>query len=129
MFVRWLKRTRRNRAFGGGKGPDTHWAAVLVESERVAGKPVQHYLAYLGGITESAIELPAQRAGFWQGVVQQLDQLALPKHDRVRIEAAIEVKVPRLTRQQYDTWLARRARLGLGVGRPPSFRVCGKREE
>ena len=128
MFVRWLKRTRRNRAFGGGKGPDTHWAAVLVESERVAGKPVQHYVAYLGGITESAIELPAQRASFWAGVTRQLNN-GVPRRDRTRIETAIEVKVPRLTRQQYDTWLARRAGLGLAVGRPPSFRVCGKRQE
>ena len=128
MFVRWLKRTRRSRAFGGGKGPDTHWAAVLVESERVAGKPVQHYVAYLGGITESAIELPAQRASFWAGVTRQLNN-RVPRLDRPRIETAIEVKVPRLTRQQYDTWLARRAGLGLAVGRPPSFRVCGKRQE
>jgi hypothetical protein len=40
---------------------DVHWAAVLVEGARVKGKPVQHHIAYLGGITESAIEIVAQR--------------------------------------------------------------------
>ena len=77
MFVRWQKRQRRVRAFGRRTGPDTHWAAILVESVRAAGEPTQRHIAYLGGITESAIKLPAQRAFFWQKVVQQLDQLAL----------------------------------------------------
>ena len=94
MFVKWQKRTRRSRAFG--PRTDTHWAAILAESSRVDGKPTQRHIAYLGGITESAIELPAQRAFFWQEVAQQLDQLALPKDDRARIEAAVEAKVPRL---------------------------------
>jgi hypothetical protein len=60
MFVRWQKRQRKRRVFGG-EGPDMHWAAILSESERVDGKPVQRHIAYLGGLTESAIELPAQR--------------------------------------------------------------------
>ena len=67
MFVRWQTRERRNRAFGGDKGPGMHWSAILVEGQRIDGKPVQRHVAYLGGITESAIELPAQRAFFWNG--------------------------------------------------------------
>ena len=97
MFVRWQKRTRRSRAFGRDPRTDTHWAAILAESQRIDGKPMQRHVAYLGGITDSAIELPAQRAFFWQEVAQQLDQLALPKDDRAAIEAAVEAKVPRLT--------------------------------
>ena len=44
----------------------------------------QHHLAYLSRITESAIGLPAQRAGFWREVAQQLDSLAnrISKADR-----------------------------------------------
>ena len=86
MFVRWQKRKRKSRAFGG-RGTDTHWAAILAESSRVAGKPTQQHVAYLGGITDSAIEIAAQRAFFWQEVMQQLDQLAnrVLKDDRARI--------------------------------------------
>ena len=63
MFVRWQKRKRKSRAFGGGRDrADTHWAAILAESARVNGKPTQQHVAYLGGITDSAIEIAAQRA-------------------------------------------------------------------
>jgi len=58
-------------------------------------------------------------------VTQQLDELAVSKDDRVRIEAAVEAKVPRLTRREYNEWLIRRDRLGMDFGEPPSFRVCG----
>ena len=60
--------------------------------------------------------------------MQQLDQLELPKHDRARFEAAIEAKVPRLTRREYDEWLVRRVGLGLKPGKPPGFKVCGEKE-
>jgi hypothetical protein len=43
---------------------------------RIYGKPTERHVAF-GGITDSAIELPAQRAFFWQEVTQQLDQLAV----------------------------------------------------
>jgi hypothetical protein len=125
MFVRWQTRTRRARAFGRDPKTDTHWAAILAESSRVDGKPTQRHIAYLGRITESAIELPAQRAFFWKEVTQQLDELAVSKDDRARIEAAVEAKVPRLTRREYNKWIIHRDRLGMDFGEPPSFRVCG----
>ena len=89
---------------GVGRDPrtDTHWAAILAESQRIDGKPTQRHIAYLGGITESAIELPAQRAFFWKEVKQQLDELEVSKDDRARIEAAVEAKVPRLSRREYN---------------------------
>jgi hypothetical protein len=62
MFVRWQMRTRRSRAFGRDPRTNTHWAAILAESQRIDGKPTQRHVAYLGGITDPAIELPAQRA-------------------------------------------------------------------
>jgi hypothetical protein len=129
MFVRWQKRKRKSRAFGG-RGTDTHWAAILAESSRVAGKPTQQHVAYLGGITDSAIEIAAQRAFFWKEVMQQLDQLAnrVLKDDRARIEEAIAEKVPRLSRQEYHGCIARWTALGIGTDfgqPPPSFEICG----
>ena len=134
MFIRWKKRNRKSHAFGGGRGTDTHWAAILVESSRVDGKPTQQHIAYLGGITDSAIKLTttaAQRGFFWQAAMQQLDQLAdrVLKDDRARIEAALAEKVPRLTRKEYDTWLVQREGLGLDAyGAPPSFKISGEPE-
>jgi hypothetical protein len=130
MFLRWQKRKRRSRAFGG-RGNDTHWAAILAESARVDGEPRQRHIAYLGGITDSAIEVAAQRAFFWQEVTQLLDHLAnrVLKDDRAQIEEAIAEKVPRLTRQEYDECIARRTALGIGPefgdSPLPSFQICG----
>ena len=131
MFVRWQKRKRKSRAFGGGRrDTDTHWAAILAESVRVDGEPTQQHVAYLGGITDSAIEIAAQRAFFWGGATQQLDRLAnrVSKDARARIEDAIEKKVPRLTRKEYDECLARRAALGLEEYPLPSLAICGWNE-
>jgi hypothetical protein len=130
MFVRWQQRKRKSRAFGGS-GIDTHWAAILAQSTRVDGKPVQRHIAYLGGIRDSAIEsqkTPAQRAYFWNDVTLQLDQLSnrVSKDDRARIEAALEKKVPRLTRKEYDAWAAYREGSEFYFGELPSFEVCGR---
>jgi hypothetical protein len=133
MFVRWQKRKRKSRAFGGGRrGTDTHWAASLVESVRVDGKPTQRHVAYLAGITDSGIEIAAQRAFFWQKATEQLDRLAnrISKDDRARIEDLIEKRVPRLTRKEYDDCLARWAALGLDeypFRQLPSFMICERK--
>jgi hypothetical protein len=135
MFVRWQKRNRKSRAFGRGQGGDTHWSAILVESTRINGEPrLLHgeprllHIAYLGGITESAIEIAIQRAFFWGGVMAQLDRLAsrISKDARARFEGSIEEKVPRLTREEYDDSLARRAALGFEKHEFPSFKNCGR---
>jgi hypothetical protein len=132
MFVRWQKRKRNSRAFGRGRVTDTHWAASLVESVRVDGKPTQRHVAYLTGITDSGIEIAAQRAFFWQKATEQLDRLAnrISKDDRARIEDLIEKRVPRLTRKEYDDCLARWAALGLDeypFRQLPSFMICERK--
>jgi hypothetical protein len=62
---------------------------------RVKGKPAPRHVAYLGGITESAIEFAAQRRFFWDKVTEHLDGLhnRLSPEDRQRIESAIAKKV------------------------------------
>lgn len=129
MFVRWQKRKRKSRAFGGRRGVDTHWAAILAENVRVDGEPTQRHVAYLGGITDSGIEADAQRAFFWQKATEQLDRLAnqVSKDDRARIEDTIEKRVRRLTRKEYDECLARRVALGLEEYPFPSLMICGRK--
>ena len=67
MFIRWQKRIKGLAWPWGWRGTDTHWAAILVESLRIDGKPTQKHIAYLGGIIESAIEHPANRAASGRG--------------------------------------------------------------
>jgi len=135
MFVRWTSRKRRVPAYGyQGKQlrdhsspwgfvrtrretntQDVHWRAIMVEAVRVDGKPKQRHVAYLGGITQSAIAIIHQRCWFWDRVTQRLDRLRnriLPE-DRRRIEAAVAQRVPRPTKAQYarcvrdrNSWLA-----------------------
>jgi hypothetical protein len=121
MFIRWQSRKRRIPKFGrygkqlrsrsgyayerfGKSEQDVHWSAIIIESVRVGGKPRQRHVAYLGGITESAINIGAQRAWFWVNVMQRLDGLAnrVSKDDRERIEAAVGKKVPRPTAAEYE---------------------------
>jgi hypothetical protein len=121
MFIRWHCRKRSVPEFAGcGKQlrsglsyayarfgklqQDVHWSATIIESIRVGGKPRQRHVAYLGGITESAIDIGAQRAWFWVDVLQRLDSLAnrVSNDDRERIETAVGKKVPRPTAAEYE---------------------------
>jgi hypothetical protein len=94
MYVRWQSRKRRRAAFGKRKERgDVHWRAILVENERINGKPTQRHIAYLGGITESAIATPPQCRWFWEGVMKKLNELSLPRAYQRRIIAAVAKKV------------------------------------
>jgi hypothetical protein len=108
MFVRWQSRKRGSPAFGSTtrlrgrmvradtRKLDVHWAAILVEASRDNGKPKQEHVAYLGGITESAVTILAQRCFFWDDVTKRLDQLRnrIPPDERLRIENAVAERVP-----------------------------------
>jgi uncharacterized lipoprotein len=54
---------------------------------------------HLGGITERATTIIGQRRCYWHGVHEHLDRLGLTIDDRHRIEAAIALKVPPLSRE------------------------------
>jgi hypothetical protein len=70
-------------------------ASAAAAGVRVEGKPAPRHVAYLGGITESAIEIAAQRCFFWDKVTEHLDGLhnRLSPEDRQRIESAVAKKV------------------------------------
>ena len=124
MYLRWQSRKRRSPRYGKGLRrsrvltvradsgkQDVHWAAVLAESTRVKGKPVQRHVAYLGGITESAIEIVvAQRCLFWQHADEQLSRLGnrTSAEYRARVEAALAKRVPRPTKEQFEECERRR---------------------
>jgi hypothetical protein len=116
MYVRWQSRKRRRPAFGqyyklrgecyareGSNEQDIHWRAVLVENERVNGKPTQRHIAYIGGITDSAIAIVHQRCWFWDGVKERLDRVGkrMSPENRKAVEAAVAKKVPRPTKAEY----------------------------
>lgn len=106
MFIRWQSRERETVKFGRHRAPgkpDVRWTAILAESKRVDGKPRQQHVAYLGSITESAMQIMAQRCFFWEDVWGKLDWLGnrITAVDRERIETAIATKVPCPTPDEY----------------------------
>ena len=109
MFVRWQ---RRGRVRKGKTSPLI--SAVLVECHRVAGKPRQKVIAYLGGIRETRINVSERyHREFWRSVDDRLDALQLDPEFRAMIEASIESKVRRVTlenRAEFDETVARHKR-------------------
>jgi hypothetical protein len=105
----------------GSVGQDVHWNAVLVESVRVGGKPQQRHIASIAGISESGVYRVSQRRYFWDKVHERLDRLGnrLSIEDRRRIEAAIALKVPRLTREEHEASVEGYRALCTDFGRAP----------
>ena len=71
-------------------------AATLKETVQIDGKPKHEHVAYLGDITESAVERLPQRCYFWESVTERLDKLSdrISPDERLRIESAIAERVP-----------------------------------
>src|SRR5262249_49732539 len=116
MFLRWKSRKRRNPKYWTGKADewlvDVHWAAIVVENVRIDGKTTQRHIAYLGGITESAIRIAPQRCFFWDGNDGKLRSLKLAPPDRRRIKDAVASKVARPTKAEFQQAKRNRAKLG-----------------
>ena len=151
MYVRWQSRKRQRPAFGGWHGEvrdefgyvynkrdsllrtrkradgsigqDVRWTAVLVESVRTCGQPRSRHIALLGSITESGMEIDSQRRHFWDAVLDRLDRLAnrISIEDRRRIEVAIALKVPRLSREEHDASIKRSKEFFAGFGYQPAI--------
>ena len=97
-----LLHTRRRA--DGSIGQDVRWTAIVVENKRIDGRPRQQHVASLASITESRMEVVHQRRYFWDEVHDRLDQLGnrISIDDRRRIEAAVALKVPRLSQAEHD---------------------------
>ena len=92
MFVRWQEyksraRSRRLRAFRKKHGQRLR--AILVETVRIDGKPLQRYLAYLGSVEADRSDRPR----FWHNVTRKLDQCRLSREERKQITSAIAKKI------------------------------------
>ncbi len=65
MYIRWKRYVLRRTA-------DVTLKAFLVDSVRVAGRPRQRILGYLGAIRERYQQAPAHRQHFWSQVAPRL---------------------------------------------------------
>lgn len=121
MFIRWKRRKkaavkpgfrpRRRRNVGDSL------SCVLVESQRIDGKPRQKIVCYLASFDENDRDAIWLRVDFWDYVTARLDRLQLGQKERVKIEESIGkvvVKVPeqeaaafRKARQEYKEKKAR----------------------
>ena len=90
---------------------DVHWSAALAESYREHGKPKQRHIAYLGGITESAMEILHQRVWFWEEIYNSLGQLSnrVSADEHAKIIEKIAQKVERPTEAEVHQCKAKAA--------------------
>jgi hypothetical protein len=104
MFIRWQKRSSTAKEGRYRERRQPRYAAVLVRSERVNGKPVQRHMAFLGSIREGSIAKPGHRVPFWRRVNAKLDgvqlKFQLTPEERGRVEALVAERVPRVTAEQ-----------------------------
>ena len=114
MFIRWKRRPkaptkpRRRPRFRSDKGDSLY--CVVVESQRVDGKPRQKVVMYLGSLDEKDREKMWQRVDFWDLVGPKLDSLQLTKRQRTRIEESISVVVARVSDEEAAAFRLERAR-------------------
>jgi hypothetical protein len=124
MFVRWQRRVStawwRQKPHTRKNHP-AHWAAILVESVRVKGKPTQRHIAYLAGIKEERLGELNGRCRFYMDVVATLDRLGnqVSAEERKQIETTLMRKVPCPTWQEYQEFNRHVIQvLGPGYARP-----------
>jgi len=101
--------TKRNLAVGAyiresGAEPMPEYCldAVLVESQRIDGRPRQRFVAHLGTIREQDVTDPRQRVQFWRGVNIRLDEIGITDGDRDRIAATLANRVVPPTPDEID---------------------------
>jgi hypothetical protein len=103
MYVRWQRRTRKQRSWLHTHVVPVVLIATLVESHRIEGKPQQRHVAYLGSIQDVNLSSAMHRARFWKQARERLDGVDLPNAERVKIEGALERVVARPTEEEEVT--------------------------
>jgi len=114
---------RTRKRADGSIGQDVHWRAILVENLRVDGQPRQRHIAMLASITEAEIGMNVRHRYFWDDVHERLDRLGnrISIDDRRKIEAAVAIKVPRLSREEHDASVKHTQEFFAGTATPPSM--------
>jgi hypothetical protein len=82
----------------GSSEPRISWVAVIVESRRVAGRPRQHLVRYVGTIDCTDVHRLSARRQFWDRADVVLAEFTA--EDRKRFEGALAAKVPRPTSEE-----------------------------
>jgi hypothetical protein len=114
MYIRWKRCALRRTT-------DVTLKAFLVHSVRVAGRPRQRSLGYLGAIRMRYQQVPAHRQRFWQQVERRLTALGVEPSILAALEASLVRVVPRLTPADLATLEAQRTalyHLAATLGRP-----------
>src|SRR5438445_1807740 len=119
MYIRWKRCVLRRTA-------DVTLKAFLVDSVRVAGRPRQRILGYLGAIRERYQQAPAHRQRFWHQVTQRLPALGVDPCTQAALEACLARVDPRLTPADLAILEAQRtalAHLAATLGEPSTRRA------
>ena len=94
MYVRWNRHKRAT-------GKENYIYAVLVESHRVAGKPRQRTIKYLGGIRENT-PYASHRESFWKEAEKKLYEAGLVPEAREKVILKMKTVVPRPSEEDVE---------------------------
>lgn len=93
MFIKWKRYTHRLKNW---RHPDDYsLSAVLVECQRVDGKPRHKVIAHLATVSESGIHNPMKSVGFWNCLRFKMTELGFTDEQQAQIEQLAERRVPR----------------------------------
>jgi hypothetical protein len=111
VFVRWKRRPLRRRETSSPA--QQALSAVLVETDRVDGRPRQRVVRYLATVKAGQLGYPLSVERFWRAVDARLADLPLADDQRLVIERKIGGTVPRpdtdvlaRTRAEFEAWTA-----------------------
>lgn len=94
MFIRIKKQLNK----------ETLLSAVLVESQRIAGKPRQKILGYISSIRETNLHLVPCRLNFWNKAEEKLNTMNLSDIERKNIYLKLEKFVSKVTPEEQQNF-------------------------
>jgi hypothetical protein len=103
MFVHW-QNSKSVARWNSGVEKINRCRAVLLERIRVDGKSKATYVASIASYVPDARNPILERRNFWKRARKRLDKLSdrVSYEDRVKIEAALALRVPTTTPQEED---------------------------
>lgn len=124
--------TRDGREYPVGKDGVTVYAAQIVESCRVDGKPRQRIVAHLGSIPEHLVDDTITRVFFWELLYRRLARAQLPKEQRQTVIDKLSERVKPPSTEEREKVMRDRVhphetRYWIWTG--SEFRVASRREK